>query len=125
MTFQKITSVPYRVAPHRIYSRNSSCMHFTRTLYYVLHGKPPQRYPLHSGRAFKTFEAARFQAHKLSKQGYYGWILRVQEVRQWSWPHDTGHMWEVVSPHLSRYEVGMESICRSAMMRLTLHRHRA
>ena len=44
---------------------------------------------------------------------------------KWSWPHDTGHMWEVVSPHLSRYEVGMESICRSAMMRLTLHRHRA
>jgi hypothetical protein len=23
----------------------------------------------------------------------------------WTWPHDRGHMWEEISPHLSRYEV--------------------
>src|SRR5438445_2368455 len=56
--------------------------------YYVLRAKPPQRYPLHSGRALKTFEAARLQAYKLSQQGYSGWILRVQEVRQEDWPDD-------------------------------------
>jgi hypothetical protein len=28
------------------------------------------------------------QAHTLSKQGYYGWILCVQEMRQEDWPDD-------------------------------------
>jgi hypothetical protein len=83
-----MTSMPYHVAHHRIYSRNSSFMHFTRTLYYVLHGKPSQLYPLYSGRALTTFEAARMRAQQLSKQGYYGWILRVQEMRQEDWPED-------------------------------------
>ena len=78
--------MPYRVAHHRIHRRNTALLHFTRTLYYVLRAKPPQRYPLHSGRALKTFEAARLQAYKLSQQGYSGWILRVQEVRQEDWP---------------------------------------
>jgi len=83
-----MTFMPYRVAHHRIHRRNASLLHFTRTLYYVLRAKPPQRYPLHSGRALKTFEAARMQAQQLSQQGYYGWILRVQEVRQEDWPDD-------------------------------------
>jgi hypothetical protein len=87
-TFQKSPSMPYRVVRHRIQSQNTALRHFTRIRYYALHGKPPQRYPLHSGRAFKTFEAAQFQAFTLSKQGYYGWILRVQEVRQEDWPED-------------------------------------
>src|SRR4029450_1591268 len=26
------------------------------------------------------------------------------EIRPWSWPHDSGHMWEAVSPHLSCLE---------------------
>ena len=80
--------MPYRIAHHRIHRRNASLLHFTRTLYYVLRAKPPQPYPLHSGRAFTTFEAARLQAQQLSKQGYYGWILRMQEVRQEDWPDD-------------------------------------
>ncbi len=80
--------MPYRVAHHRIPRRNTALLHFTRTLYYVLRAKPPQRSPLHLGRALKTFEAARLQAYKLSQQGYSGWILRVQEVRQEDWPDD-------------------------------------
>ena len=80
--------MPYHIVRHRIQSQNTALRHFTRTLYYALHGKPPQRYPLHSGRALKTFEAAQFHASTLSKQGYYGWILRVQEVRQENWPED-------------------------------------
>ena len=80
--------MPYRVVRHRIQSQNTALRHCTRIRYYALHGKPPQRYPLHSGRAFKTFEAAQFQAFTLSKQGYSGWILRVQEVRQEDWPED-------------------------------------
>jgi dihydrodipicolinate synthase/N-acetylneuraminate lyase len=24
------------------------------------------------------------------------------KVPVWTWPHDRGHMWEVISPHLSR-----------------------
>jgi hypothetical protein len=64
-------------------------MYETNTIgYYVLRAKPPQPYPLHSGRAFTTFKAARLQAQQLSKQGYYGWILRMQEVRQEDWPDD-------------------------------------
>ena len=78
----------YRVVRCRLQSQNTALRHFTRILYYALHGKPPQLYPLHSGRAFTTFEAAQFQAHRLSKQGYYGWILRLQEVRQEDWPED-------------------------------------
>ena len=69
----------YRVARYRIQSHNTSLNHFTRILYYALHGKPPQLYPLHSGRAFTTFEAAQFHASTLSKQGYYGWILRLRK----------------------------------------------
>ena len=80
--------MPYRVARYRIQSQSTALRHFTRILYYALHGKPPQLYPLRSGRAFKTFEAAQLQASTLSKQGYYGWILRLQEVRQEDWPED-------------------------------------
>jgi hypothetical protein len=43
----------------------------------------------------------------------------------WTWPHDRGHMWEEISPHLSRYEVGSEPACYHAMLRLTLSRHSA
>ena len=43
----------------------------------------------------------------------------------WTWPHDRGHMWEEISPHLSRYEVGLEPACSHAMLRLTLSRHSA
>jgi hypothetical protein len=43
----------------------------------------------------------------------------------WSWPHDCGHMWEVISPHLSREKVGLEPICPQAMLCLTLSRHSA
>ncbi|HEY5865386.1 MAG TPA: hypothetical protein VI542_07510, partial [Candidatus Tectomicrobia bacterium] len=43
----------------------------------------------------------------------------------WTWPHDRGHMWEEISPHLSRYEVGLEPACHHAMLHLTLSRHSA
>jgi len=81
-----MTFMPYRVGHHRIHRRKTSLLHFTRTLYYVLRAKAPQRYPLHSGRALTTFEAARLQAQQLAQQGYSGWILRLQEVRQEDWP---------------------------------------
>ena len=60
----------------------------TRTVYYVLHRKPDQLYPLHSGAPFPTLERARLESGKLVKQGYRGWILRLREVRQEDWPHD-------------------------------------
>jgi len=60
----------------------------TRTVYYVLHCKPDQPYPLHSGAPFPTLERARLECRKLIKQGYGGWILRLREVRQEDWPHD-------------------------------------
>ena len=78
----------YRVVRSRIQSHNTALKHCTRIRYYALHGKPPQCYPLHSGRAFTTLEAAQLRASTLSKQGYYGWILRLQEVRQEDWPED-------------------------------------
>ena len=31
-----------------------------------------------------------------------GWVCReFQMAEDWSWPHDSGHMWEAVSPHPS------------------------
>jgi hypothetical protein len=80
--------MPYRVTPHRILTRNPSRMHYTRTVYYVVHGKPPQRYPLCSGRPLTTFEAARLHAQLLARQGYAGWIMRVREWRQEDWPEE-------------------------------------
>jgi hypothetical protein len=85
-TCGKLTSMPYRVTPHRLLTRNPTRMHCTRTVYYVVHGKPPQRYPLRSGHPFRTFEAARMHAHRLSRRGYAGWIMRVREWRQEDWP---------------------------------------
>ena len=80
--------MPYRVTPHRILTRNPSQMHCTRTVYYVAHGRPPQRYPLCSGHPFTTFEAARTHAQLLSQQGYAGWIMRVREMHQEDWPEE-------------------------------------
>ena len=37
----------YRVVRYRLQSQNTALRHFTRILYYALHGKPPQLYPLH------------------------------------------------------------------------------
>src|SRR5262249_42129370 len=47
----------------------------------------------------------------------------VRLAPKWTWPHDREHMWEVISPHLSCYEVGLDPVCHSALMHLTLHRH--
>jgi hypothetical protein len=63
-------------------------MKTTRTVYYVLHRKPEQPYPLHSGAPFPTLERARLECRKLVQQGYGGWLLRLREVRQEDWPHD-------------------------------------
>ena len=80
--------LPYRVTPHRLLTRNPLQMSRTRTVYYAMHGKPPQLYPLCSGRPFTTFEAARMHAQLLSRQGYAGWIMRVREMRQEDWPEE-------------------------------------
>jgi hypothetical protein len=60
----------------------------TRTVYYALHRKPDQPYPLHSGAPFPSLERAQFECRKLVKQGYCGWILRLREIRQADWPND-------------------------------------
>ena len=52
-------------------------------------------------------------------------VTAAMRPPDWTWPHDRGHMWEVISPHLSRYEVGLEPACYHAMLRLTLSRHSA
>jgi hypothetical protein len=59
-----------------------------RTVYYALHCKPDQPYPLHSGSPFMSLERARFEARKLTQQGFCGWIMRLYEVRQEDWPND-------------------------------------
>ena len=46
--------------------------------------------------------------------------LMLADTPSWTWPHDREHMWEVISPHLARYEVGLEPICHLALMHLTL-----
>ena len=55
-------------------------------MYYVLHCKPEQPYPLHSGSPFTNILAAKLEARKLAQQGFCGWILRLHEVRQEDWP---------------------------------------
>ena len=40
------------------------------------------------GAPLRMIEAAQFRASTLAKQGYYGWILRLQEVRQEDCPED-------------------------------------
>jgi hypothetical protein len=76
----------YRVTPHRLLTRNPSLRHCTRTMYYVVHGTPAQRFPLRSSRPFGTFEAAQLHAKRLAQHGSSGWILRLREVRQEDWP---------------------------------------
>jgi hypothetical protein len=78
--------MPYRVTPHRLLTRNPTLRHCTRTVYYVVHGTAPKPYPLRSGRPFGTVEAAQLHANLLARQGYAGWILRLQEYRQEDWP---------------------------------------
>ena len=63
-------------------------MTITRTAYYALHATPEQPYPLHSGAPLTNMLAARLEARKLARQGYGGWIIRVQEMRQADWPDD-------------------------------------
>ena len=63
-------------------------MKITRTAYYALHATPEQPYPLHSGAPFTNLLAARLEARKLARQGFCGWIIRVQEMRQEDWPDD-------------------------------------
>jgi hypothetical protein len=60
----------------------------TRTVYYVLHCKPEQPYPLHSGSPFPNILAAKLEARKLAQQGFCGRILRLYEMRQEDWPND-------------------------------------
>jgi hypothetical protein len=60
----------------------------TRTVYYALHRKPEQPYPLYSGPPFPSLERARLEARTLARQGFCGWILRLREVRQENWPDD-------------------------------------
>ena len=64
------------------------CMKTTRIVYYAMHHKPDQPYPLYSGAPFLTFWAAQLEAHKLARQGYSGWIMRIRETREEDWPHD-------------------------------------
>ena len=78
--------MPYRVTPQRLLTRNPSRMHSTRTVYYAMHGKPPQLYPLRSGHPLTTSEAARMYAQLLARQGYAGWIMHTREWRQEDWP---------------------------------------
>ena len=63
-------------------------MTITRTVYYALHAKPDQPYPLHSGTPFTSLERTRLEARKLAQQGYCGWILRLRETREDHWPDD-------------------------------------
>ena len=63
-------------------------MSITRTVYYALHRKPDQPFPLHSGAPFTTLDSARIEARKLAQQGYCGWILRLRETREAAWPND-------------------------------------
>ncbi|MGH7753895.1 MAG: DEAD/DEAH box helicase family protein, partial [Gemmatimonadales bacterium] len=35
----------------------------------------------------------------------------VDKLRLWSWPHDSGHRWEAVSPHPSESFHGPENAC--------------
>ena len=76
----------YRVTPHRLLTRTATLRHCTRTVYYVVHGTPPEPSPLRSGRPLRTVEAAQLHAKLLAQHGYAGWILRVQEYRQEDWP---------------------------------------
>jgi len=39
---------------------------------------------------------------KLERVGDGLQALPFHDVAHWTWPHDRGHMWEVMSPHLSR-----------------------
>ena len=43
----------------------------------------------------------------------------------WTCSHESGHIWEEISPHLSRDEVGLAPACHQATMHLTLSRHSA
>jgi hypothetical protein len=76
----------YRVTPHRLLTRNPSLRPCTRTMYYVVHGRPSQPSPLRSGRPFGTFETAQLHAKLLARQGSSGWIMRLHECRQEDWP---------------------------------------
>ena len=55
----------------------------------------------------------------------FTWVVDIRELYHWTWPPDRGHMWEEISPHLSRDEGGLEPACSHAMLRLTLSRHSA
>ena len=63
-------------------------MALTRTVYYAMHRKPDQPYPLHSGAPFSNFLSAMLEARKLARKGYCGWILRIRETREQDWPDD-------------------------------------
>jgi hypothetical protein len=63
-------------------------MKTTRIVYDVLYGPSPQRHPLSPGSPFTSLWAAQCEARKLAQRGYYGWIIRLREVRQEDWPED-------------------------------------
>ena len=63
-------------------------MKLTRTRYYTLHATLDQPYPLLSGAPLTNILAARLEALTLARQGYGGWIIRVQEMHQEDWPED-------------------------------------
>jgi len=43
----------------------------------------------------------------------------------WTWPHDSGHIWEARSPHLSCLDIGLEQGCPQPLPRLTLSPQRS
>ena len=47
-----------------------------------------------------------------------------EETPHWTWPHDSGHMWEALSPHPSCLEIGLEQGCSQPLTRLTLNPQR-
>src|ERR1043166_2716961 len=79
--FGNPTLMRYRMTPPRLPARNPSLRHCTRTMYYVVHGTPAQRFPLRSSRPFGTFEAAQLHAKRLAQHGSSGWILEDDRHR--------------------------------------------
>ena len=43
----------------------------------------------------------RVDTAELLRVGYQLDAAVLHAASQWSWPHDCGHMWEVISPHPS------------------------
>ena len=79
-------------------------MALTRTVYYAIHRKPDQPYPLYSGAPLTSLERAQLEARKLARQGYTGWIMRIRETREEDWPDDQWLIDHSVADAITRLE---------------------